>query len=162
MIRFAEPDDINIIGFLAQQIWPHTYGEIVEPAQLDYMMNLMYSPAALKRQIKDDHQRFLIVEDEEEAVGFASFSPVAEPGIYKLHKIYVLPGQQGRGVGKAILDFILDEIKPEGARVLQLNVNRYNKARDFYERMGFAVIREEDIDIGGGYFMNDYVMEKKI
>jgi GNAT superfamily N-acetyltransferase len=73
--------------------------------------------------------------------------------------LYVLTGRQGKGLGKTILDFIRAEILPQGARVLQLNVNRHNTARQFYEKMGFSVIREEDIDIGSNYFMNDYVME---
>jgi ribosomal protein S18 acetylase RimI-like enzyme len=41
-------------------------------------------------------------------------------------------------------------------------VNRHNRALHFYEKQGFKIIREEDIDIGSGYFMNDYVMELTI
>ena len=55
---------------------------------------------------------------------------------------------------------VTEEIKTLGGVSLQLNVNRNNKAKEFYERQGFAVIKEEDIDIGNGYLMNDYVMEK--
>ena len=53
-------------------------------------------------------------------------------------------------------------MKAKGATVLQLNVNRHNTAKSFYEKLGFAVIKEEDIDIGSGYFMNDYIMEKRL
>ncbi len=158
-IRPGDLEDINTIGFLAQQIWPDTYGKIISPEQMQYMMNLFYSPAALRGQMVDEHHQFLIVEREEEAIGFASWSATGEPGLYKLHKLYVLPGRQGKGLGRALLQFIVDSIRPEGATSLRLNVNRYNKARQFYERMGFALIREEDVDIGQGYFMNDYVME---
>jgi ribosomal protein S18 acetylase RimI-like enzyme len=158
-IRFADPEDINTIGFLAQQIWPRAYQDILSDGQLAYMLNLFYSPAALRHQMLEERQSFLVVEEDEEPIGFASWSRVEEPGIYKLHKIYVLSGMQGKGLGKAILDFIFEDIAPQGARVLRLNVNRNNKARRFYEKMGFSVIREEDIDIGNNYFMNDYVME---
>jgi GNAT superfamily N-acetyltransferase len=158
-IRFADLEDINTIGFLAQQIWPRAYQDILSDAQLGYMLNLFYSPASLRHQMLEDKQNFLVVEEDEEPIGFASWSRAAEPGVYRLHKIYVLSGMQGKGLGKAILDFIFEDIAPQGARVLQLNVNRNNKARRFYEKMGFAVIREEDIDIGNNYFMNDYVME---
>lgn len=158
-IRPGDLEDINTIGFLAQQIWPDTYRNILSPEQMQYMMNLFYSPASLRGQMVEEHHQFLIVEQEEEAIGFASWSAITEPGIFKLHKIYVLPGRQGKGLGRALLQFIFDAIRPEGATSLRLNVNRHNTARQFYERMGFAVIREEDIDIGKGYFMNDYVME---
>jgi ribosomal protein S18 acetylase RimI-like enzyme len=53
-------------------------------------------------------------------------------------------------------------MKTQGATTLQLNVNRNNPAKIFYEKLGFAVLNEEDIDIGNGYFMNDYVMQKMI
>ncbi|HEY4286349.1 MAG TPA: GNAT family N-acetyltransferase [Puia sp.] len=164
-IRPGELEDINTIGFLAQQIWPGTYGSILSAQQLQYMLNLFYSPASLRRQMVDERQQFLIVEqDEAEAIGFASYGVASggvadEPGVYKLHKLYVLPGQQGKGLGRTLLQYIFDAIRPEGAKILRLNVNRYNKARQFYEKIGFAVVKEEDVPIGNNYFMNDYVME---
>ena len=159
LIRPADLDDINTIGFLAQQIWPDTYGTILPGEQLQFMMNLFYSPASLRQQMVEQRHQFLLVEQDEEAIGFASWGPADEPGVVKLHKLYVLPGQQGKGLGRSILGFIFQAIGPEGAKTLRLNVNRYNKARQFYERMGFVVVKEEDIDIGRGYFMNDFVME---
>ena len=158
-IRPGELEDINTIGFLAQQIWPETYGAILPAEQLQYMLNLFYSPASLRKQMVEEQHQFLIVEDEEEAIGFASWSPTAEPGVYKLHKLYVLPGHQGKGLGRTLLQYIFEAIQPEGASLLRLNVNRHNKARQFYEKMGFAVVKEEDVAIGNNYFMNDYVME---
>jgi diamine N-acetyltransferase len=161
-IRFADAEDLNTVGFLAQQIWPQTYKEILPDEQLHYMMDLFYSPSSLKKQLIEQKHIFLIIEDEEEPLGFASYSLINEPGVYRLHKIYVLPNQQGKGLGKAIIDFIVEDIRQKSATALQLNVNRHNKARNFYERLGFTVISEEDIDIGNNYFMNDYVMEMKI
>jgi diamine N-acetyltransferase len=158
-IRPADLDDINTIGFLAQQIWPETYGGIVPPEQLQYMLELFYSPASLRRQMIDERHQFLVVEQGEEAIGFASWSATKEPGVFKLHKLYVLPGQQGKGLGKSMLQFIYGDIRPLNGKILRLNVNRFNKARAFYERMGFAVTKEEDVPIGRDYYMNDYVME---
>ncbi|HLX93583.1 MAG TPA: GNAT family N-acetyltransferase [Puia sp.] len=161
-LRFADIHDISTIGFLAQQIWPYTYKNILSADQLNYMMDLFYSPSSLKKQMKEEKHTFVLIEDSEGSLGFASFSKISASGIYKLHKIYVLPALQGKGIGKAMIDFIIEHIKPIGGTALQLNVNRHNKARSFYERLGFSVIHEEDIDIGNNFFMNDYVMEKKI
>ena len=161
-IRQADLDDINTIGFLAQQIWPHAYGAILSKEQLGYMLHLIYNPAALKDQMLKQHHHFLVAELDEEPVGFASFSPAPEKGVYKLHKLYVRTDIQGRGLGKALINAVLEEIQPRQAQALLLNVNRHNNARNFYEKLGFRIIKEENIDIGSGYFMNDYVMEKKL
>jgi len=161
-LRFADVHDINTIGFLAQQIWPATYKNIFSTDQIIYMMDLFYSPSSLKKQLKDDKHTFVLIEDGEGSMGFASYSEINPNGIYKLHKIYVLPALQGKGIGKAMIDFIVESIKPNGAKALRLNVNRNTKARSFYERLGFSVIQEEDVDIGNSYFMNDFVMEKKL
>lgn len=74
----------------------------------------------------------------------------------------MLPSMQGKGAGRFVINEILKAIHRKGGHALQLNVNRNNKAVDFYKKFGFEIIREEDINIGNGYFMNDYVMEKKI
>ena len=159
-IRMADSDDINIIGWLAQQIWPVAYKNIITSAQLEYMLRLIYSPEALKQQMEMHHQ-FLIAELAEEPVGYASYSAITNDGAFKLHKLYVLPELHGKGLGKALLDFITGEIVNLGGTTLLLNMNRQNNAKKFYERNGFTIIGEEDIDIGNNYFMNDYVMEKR-
>jgi len=160
-IRMADAEDINTIGYLAQQIWPVVYKDILSPAQIDYMMQLIYSPESLKEQMSQHHQ-FLIAELEEDPVGFASYSPLTGDGIFKLQKLYILPELRGKGLGKALLDFITEEVITLGATTLRLNMNRNNLARQFYEKSGFVIIKEEDIKIGNNYFMNDYVMEKRL
>ncbi|HYK56227.1 MAG TPA: GNAT family N-acetyltransferase [Flavisolibacter sp.] len=159
-IRSASAADVPLIRELAEQIWPQTYAPILPAEQIKYMMDLIYSKASLRQQMEEQHQ-FLILTDAETPLGFASYNEI-KPCLFKLQKIYVLPREQGRGLGRFIIDYIIKQIKLAGATALQLNVNRHNKAKDFYERSGFKVIRTEDIDIGNGYFMNDYVMEKKL
>ena len=160
-IRMANVEDINTIGYLAQQIWPVAYKDILSPNQLEYMLRLIYSPEALNEQMSLNHQ-FLIAELEEEPVGFASYSLISDDGMFKLHKLYVLPEFHGKGLGKTLLSFIIEDIVSQGARTLRLNMNKHNKARQFYEKNGFIIMGEEDIDIGNNYFMNDYLMEKNL
>lgn len=159
-IRTAELEDINTIGYLAYQIWPIAYKEILTLEQLQYMLNRLYSPAALRTQMINDHHTFLLAELDEGPVGFASYSKTTEPGLFKLHKLYIHTQVKGKGLGKILLDAVITEVKALKATTLRLNVNKYNTAKLFYEKQGFAVIEEEDIDIGNGYFMNDYVMER--
>jgi N-acetylglutamate synthase-like GNAT family acetyltransferase len=154
-IRVATINDLPTIEKLAREIWPGTYGDILRPDQLDYMLQFIYSQTSLQNQMLQQQHNFLMVEWEGEPVGFADYSLYA-PGVYKLHKIYVHGSMQGKGVGKTLIEYIMNIVK---GHTLRLNVNRHNKARYFYEKLGFVVTGEEDVDIGNGYFMNDYVME---
>jgi diamine N-acetyltransferase len=160
-IRLANADDLKTVERLAREIWPVTYGDILTQEQLDYMLDLIYNNAALSDQLLNQQHTFLMVEQEGEPVAFAAYSTV-EPGISKLHKIYVHQKTQGQGIGKKLIDYIVSQLRSQNIHTLRLNVNRQNKARFFYEKLGFEVVKEEDIDIGKGYFMVDYVMERPI
>jgi diamine N-acetyltransferase len=159
-IRNAAATDIPLIRELTFKVWPQTYAAIISEEQINFMLEMMYSETSLQQQMNDGCQ-FIIVYDESEPVGFAAYQETV-PSVFKLHKIYVLSSQQGKGTGRFAIEYIISNIKQQGATALQLQVNRNNKAKDFYEKLGFTVIEEADFDIGNGFFMNDYVMEKKI
>lgn len=159
-LRDADERDVALIQELAAKVWPQTYASILSPEQIRYMLEMSYSTAALEKQMREGHQFYIALRGQE-PIGFASVSET-QPGHFKLHKIYLLPSEQGKGTGRQMLETIFQLIRSRGGTLLELNVNRYNKARQFYEKLGFAVIREEDIDIGGGFLMNDYVMARSI
>lgn len=159
-IRHANENDVPLIRNLAVQIWPLTYEKILTPQQIRYMMNLLYSEQALRKQIMGNYQ-YIIVYNSGIPIGFASYRE-EEKSVFKLHRLYVKQKQQGRGCGRFVIDQIISDIKPRGASILKLNVNRYNKARGFYEKLGFAVVGQEDVDIGQGYLMEDFVMERRV
>ena len=159
-IQKAGFGDLPVIHDLAHRIWPEAYGEILSPAQLQYMLEQIYSLPSLQKQLDVLKHSFILAIDRFTPVGFASCSPKEkDETIYRLHKIYVLPQQQGSGTGQSLLQYVIDRARLSGAAFLELNVNRHNKARRFYEKRGFIISGEENIDIGGGYFMNDYVMQ---
>ena len=157
-IRVANNKELGIIQSLAEKIWPLTYGSILDSSQLDYMLKLLYNRELLASQLEEQHHVFLILDYESRPSGFASYSPYDKGEIWKLHKIYIDNVLQGNGLGKLLIGEVIGRVKAAHGKILLLNVNRHNKARFFYEKLGFHVIREEDIDIGNGYFMNDYVM----
>ena len=161
VIRTADQDDITTIGYLAHEVWPVTYKEILGPEQLAYMLQLFYSPQALEQQILKLKHQFIIAEIDLEEVGFASFSKVS-PAIWKLHKLYVLPGLQGKGIGRALVDMVEEEVRTNNGAHLILNVNKNNKALHFYESLGFTIEKEELIDIGNGFVMDDFVLGKDV
>jgi diamine N-acetyltransferase len=158
IIKNADITDIPLIRELTMQVWPQTYTPILGAIQVDYMLTRFYSPDALEKQMQEMNHSFCICSYDGQPAAFASWS-LMEPHIYKLHKLYILPGFQGKGIGRALVNYIIGDVRAKEATMLYLNVNRYNyPAVAFYEQMGFRQLRDEDIDIGGGYFMNDHVL----
>lgn len=164
-IEPATLQDIPVIMQLAEATWEPTYRFIISREQLEYMYRVIYTPASLRRQMRDEHHAFLLAYVAGEPAGFASFGPQPPEADgaagFKLHKIYVLPTRQGQGLGLHLIEAAENAVRQAGGRYLDLNVNRYNPAIAFYERRGFARHREVDVPIGP-YFMNDYIMRKEL
>lgn len=162
-IRIATTKDIPLIRLLAEQVFPETYKNIITPEQCRYMMDMMYSEESLRRQMTEEGHVYQLLSVDGESAGYVSVQPI-ESDLYELQKIYVLPRFQGRHLGRTLFDAavaLVKKLHPEPCRIF-LHVNRYNKAKTFYEHLGLKVTKQGDYDIGHGYFMNDYIMEKEI
>ena len=161
-IRPATPEDASIIQQLAEAIWLPTYSPILSQEQIRYMLDHIYDLDSITGQIKDGNQTYMMLMVDGVPTGFAAYSARTEnPDIYKLHKLYCLPAKHRKGLGKLLLQEVEDMILDEGKTILELNVNRHNKAKQFYERCGYRVHAQEDIPIGP-FWMNDYVMRKAL
>lgn len=158
-IRKATVDDCELIHKMAKEVFPATYNEILSPEQLDYMMDWMYAPRNILKQMEEERHIYFIAYKDGEICGYVSVQQ-QEKDVFHLQKIYVLPHFQGTHCGsflfKEAIRYI-KEVHPEPC-LMELNVNRNNKALQFYEHMGMRKLREGDFPIGNGYYMNDYIM----
>lgn len=164
MIRLFEAttQDLKTIQEIAYQTWPATYGKILSKEQLNYMLSQFYSEESLKNNVQNGHH-FLLAKEDNIDLGFVSYEHnYKQEPVTRIHKIYILPQTQGKGIGKLLIDAVEDLAKENHSVALSLNVNRFNKALTFYQKIGFEIISEEDIEIGRGYLMEDYKMEKKL
>lgn len=158
MIYEATNADIPIIQHIVKEVWPVTYGKILSEEQITYMLGLIYSNEALLKQMNENH-KFYILKEFDEPTGFIDIQKI-DSNKSKLHKIYLLTKFQGSGYGKILMQLAFDKALEYRTPILQLNVNRYNPALDFYRKFGFEIVDEVDIPIGNNFFMNDYVMKK--
>ncbi len=159
----AGPLQIPLVQEIARKTWPSTFGAILSREQLAYMMERMYSNASLTQQMAAGH-RFLLAYERETACGFTSFEVnYQQTAILKIHKLYILPEAQGKGVGKRILEKLERIAQEESQNALELNVNKYNQlAIDFYFKRGFVTVKEEVIPIGEGFVMDDFCLKKAL
>jgi ribosomal protein S18 acetylase RimI-like enzyme len=152
-------NQLPIVIELTKKICPVAYGTILSKAQLDYMIQKFYNETALQELIQKGHIFYLAQDEKENYVGFVSYEINSVPDKTKIHKIYVLPETQGTGLGRQFFELVKEQAKENNQKAIFLNVNKYNNALHFYTRLGFTIIKDEVIDIGEGYVMDDYVME---
>ncbi|MDP4730411.1 MAG: GNAT family N-acetyltransferase [Flavobacteriales bacterium] len=155
VMRLLERDELSVVKSLAYDIWPRVYDYMISSEQISYMLSMMYNLEKLQQQWGEG-VKFVVLEVEGMSQGFLSFEEKDE--CIFLHKLYLRPEMQGQGFGKKMLqvamDFAIDTKKPK----IELTVNRNNKSLEFYMSQGFQIKQEKDFDIGGGYFMNDYIL----
>lgn len=162
LLRKGKEEDIESIQNIAYQTWPHAYSSLISQEQIDYMLKKMYNRRELLSQLQQGYT-FLIAEEDDIDLGFAVFSIIDSTNrIYKLHKLYVLPDAHGNGLGKLLINEVVNLARRAEGVSLELNVNRENNAVKFYKAAGFTVKETVDLDIGNGFLMNDYVMHKRL
>lgn len=163
-LRPASPAEYPTIELIAHATWPSAYGGILSPEQIDYMLAMMYTSEAITSQVASG-QSFYVLETmdmkllEKQIVGYVSQELDYQPGTTKIHKLYALPGVQGRGYGRIMVDHVTAFARAAGQQKLRLDVNYKNRAIGFYEKLGFGKIERFNADIGNGYMMEDWVME---
>lgn len=165
MIKIVQAtiDDLEIVKDIAYKTWPVCYGEILSSEQLEYMLHSFYSLESLKQNFIEKNHHFLLVSENETPLGFASYEHHYKgENKTRLHKIYMLPETQGKGIGLKLLHQVEILAKKNHSVIVSLNVNKHNKAQVFYKKNGFKVVAEEVIEIGNDYIMDDFRMEKEL
>ena len=152
---------IKQVAQLAKEIWREHYTPIIGAAQVDYMLSHFQNVDAIKVQI-DQGFTYVLAEVEGLPVGYAAVVAAAEKEGMMLSKLYVRNDVRGSGVGRSLLEYVQKFAVSQRQESLWLTVNKYNEcAIDWYKSQGFHVIDAVKKPIGGGFFMDDFIMEKK-
>lgn len=159
MIRKAEIKDIDSIVQIAQKSWEVTYKEILSPEQQEYMIRRSYSKDVIEKLILENKQIFLIFSQEGKDLGFTAYEIGYPEALYcRIHKLYLLPESKGSGIGKILISELKNIAAQNNCKALHLNVNKFNPAVGFYKKVGFTLLREEVLQIGNGFVMDDFVL----
>lgn len=158
-IKTATSQDASTIQMLAQEIWLQHYTPIIGKAQVDYMLDKFQSETAVKDQLSDGYIYYIAYVDKTPC-GYCGIKK--ENGIF-LSKLYVSQTHRGKGVGKALIKEILAYANQSRANRIWLTCNKNNtNTLSVYQKLGFNIIDKCVTDIGNGYVMDDYVLEKSL
>lgn len=159
-LQLVESSDASAIETMAREIWPHAYGGIISKAQIDFMLDWMYSCEKIEAEIENQRIRYFWIATDSSNQGFLSVGPGDSKGVFPLHKLYLKSRSQRQGYGKEALAILVEILRSEKASALELRVNRHNRrAISFYQKQGFSKIRDDVAEIGGGFRMDDFVMQ---
>ncbi len=153
---------IKQIQSLASRIWPIVYSEIIPDEQIEYMLKMMYSAAKIQEDM-DRGVLYYILSKDNKDIGYIAIEPNTPiSGVLRLHKLYLDPHYHRQGLGKHMLNTI--ELIAKGLHLdaIELNVNRFNSAVKVYQKQGYEILYSENVPIGNGFLMEDYVMKKRI
>ena len=160
-IRPVTPPDVPAIAALAREIWQATYPGIITQEQIDFMLEQRYGHERLYDDLEEADKWLDQAFQEDRRVGFA-FSEIYQ-GEFKLDKLYIHPDVQRKGVGGQLIAHVAARAKKIGYPCVILQVNKRNeKAINSYMKYGFEIRTVTVDDIGRGYVMDDFVMEKKL
>jgi len=155
--------EVPAVCALAREIWYQHYPGIITVRQIEYMLDQRYRPETVRRQIESGEAWWDKLEIDGRLAGFAQYERGLKPASVKLDKIYLHPCYRGKGFGSALLQHVEAAARSRAMRTLYLQVNRGNSSSvAVYRRNGFKVTGETRVDIGGGFYMDDYVMEKAV
>ena len=158
----ASREDIAEVARLACEIWPEHYVPIIGQAQVDYMLEKFQSARAIADQLARQYEYYLVLDGGQSA-GYVAIVPSAGESTLLLSKMYIRKELRGQGMGKETLGFVEGLCRQRGIKTIWLTVNKNNaRSLAWYKQMGFDTVRPAVQDIGGGFVMDDFVMEKQI
>jgi diamine N-acetyltransferase len=163
MIRLQadNPEAVTELARTAADIWREYYISIITMDQIDYMIGKYQSAQAVQDQIENQGYAYYVMVDEGGIAGYLSVKE--EDGKLFLSKFYVSKENRGKGYASQAMVFLEQLCREKGISHIWLTVNRHNESSiGVYRKKGFRTIREQVADIGNGYVMDDFVMEKEI
>jgi len=159
-IEVLTEEQIEIVESLAEEIWTEHYVPIIGKEQVEYMLDRFQSKESISDQLRSGFLYFLIREDNH-FIGYIGVQPKGDELF--LSKIYIKSSERDKDHGKKAIQYIENLAKEKGLRKIVLTVNKNNRvAINAYERLGFKNLGSVIQEIGGGFVMDDYKMEKTV
>jgi len=160
LIQVTTPEQIAQVAAMADHIWREHYGTLLSQGQIDFMLEQFQSISAITRQITREHYRYYILQDGV-SMGYAGFRLDADALF--ISKIYVRKEFRRRGAARAVVELADTLCRQAGHSRMWLTVNKQNTGSiAAYKALGFTVFASEVTDIGHGYVMDDYFLERFI
>lgn len=149
------------VSELAHEIWRQCYSGILSSAQIEYMLEKFQSAKQIAADCASGYTYF-ILERIGVPIGYMGVKPNDPAGRLFLSKLYISEEYRGKGYAKDALEQLKKKARKLRQSAIWLTVNKNNPSYNIYLKLGFEKIREQTVDIGSGFVMDDYVCEMNL
>ncbi|MCL1862293.1 MAG: GNAT family N-acetyltransferase [Defluviitaleaceae bacterium] len=159
MIQRLSKSEVGFVSALAGEIWREHYTPIIGIEQVEYMLEKFQSSEQIYEDItQNNHIYFTFKDCSKNIVAYCAVFLQADHVF--LSKLYIHSDFRNKGIARGFLNEAIRLGKSHGLDKICLTVNKDNGgAISAYKKMGFKIVSSCKKDIGGGFFMDDYVME---
>jgi RimJ/RimL family protein N-acetyltransferase len=155
--------DFDDIADLAAAIWRPYYSKMVSMGMIDYMLKARYTHENLRAYLNSSDRWFELLRVDDVLAGYCSYSLTPNSGEMKLEQLYLLESFRGKGLGRLMIRRVDTVARVKNLQSIILQVNKQNAdSISIYRKAEFQVRESAIFDIGNGYFMDDYIMQKII
>ena len=155
------------LAIMAHDIWNEYWPAIIGQEQTTYMVERFQSYDAITRDMaENDYEYWFVVTDKDEPteriVGFTGGHNEPETNRFFISKIYLLEQERGKHFASDVIAFYNDLCLQRGLAAMYLTVNKRNELGiRAYQGKGFETIDAVAADIGHGFIMDDFIMERR-
>ena len=144
----------------ARIIWHEHFTPIIGKPQVEYMLEKFQSKKAIRDQINQGYLYFALILENQQ-IGYTGLR--LDKDCLFISKLYIRKEQRGNGFSRLMFALAEKTARQNDKQVMRLTCNKYNMSSlAVYKKTGFQIVGEEKTDIGNGFFMDDYILEKNV
>lgn len=162
----------ELLAKAADEIWHEYWPPLIGAEQTDYMVDSFQSRTAIERDMAEHaYEYWLLYASEEEGgapgegerlVGYTGGHVESETNRFFISKIYLYAAERGKHFATRVIEHYVTLCRARGLSAMYLTVNKHNELGvRAYKGNGFEVIDAVETDIGEGFIMDDFIMEKQ-
>lgn len=156
ILRAATAADIPAISHLATESFVAKFGHLYSAENLDSFLAENLSEPAIAGELANPARVYRLAESGGRLVGYCKIGlgcgfPEHARGtnVMELKQLYTASDATGMGIGKALMDWAMEQFAARRADEVQISVYAYNDgAQRFYQRYGFEKVADITFRVG--------------
>jgi ribosomal protein S18 acetylase RimI-like enzyme len=153
-------EQIDALVLIARDIWMEHFQFLLGKNNIEKIISLTQSKPAIIDQLSKDYKYYFILEKNEKLGYFAYHVDTIGKELF-LSKLYVYSNHRGKGVGRKVVNYLLDFCVKQGLEKIYLDVYHKNESSiAAYKKMGFSIDKKKVKKFDSKLSFIDYQMSK--